>query len=274
MRIPILQHPDAEVRTLEARRRDSVFELLEMMRRRDISPTNGEWVMLQDCLDDITYRMADVYALLGFSLSAAFTRGPHGVPKLVPVLASMAGYEMGMREAAMCPATETWNAMVRLKSPVGDAARHIYTPFSTAMDPRISAASPFRGIQSDGTFMGDLFSTYHTMLSFLTMRYAVSSLFGGSAIGDKLPDGSKTNFQLSILTRYVKWCPIRWSSKGIENGAGQIQTVALGLPVCEPPRVYVARRLVQSRRVILENAQGFGWVWWYAHLSFLQLIVL
>lgn len=274
MRIPVLQHPDVEVRLTEARRRDSIFELLEMMRRRDLTPTSGEWAMIQDCLDDISYRMADVYALLGFSLSVAFTRGPHGVSKFVPVITGLSGYELGMREAALCPATETWNAMVRLRSPIGDAARSIYTPASTSMDPRMYNVSPFKGISSDGSFASIVFATYHTALSFFTMRYAVSSLLGGSAISDRLPDGSKTNLQINIVTRYVKWCPLRWSSRKTGTDGGHIQTLSLGLPVCEPPRVYVARRLVQSRRVILENAQGFGWLWWYAHLTCLQLLAL
>eukprot|EP00758_Cryptobia_borreli_P007655 Tbor_TRINITY_DN5318_c0_g6::TRINITY_DN5318_c0_g6_i1::g.4696::m.4696 len=289
MRIPVYQHRELEVALLEKRRRCSVIELLDIMRRKSIAPTTEEWLMIQDCLDDVCFRMGDLYSLIAFSVSVPYTRGVTRWP--LRLLAACYGYEAGLRSTSLTPTISLWNTLVLIDSPVGEVARSIHAPriplppISTKSSQLLlsseffSPPSPFESSVNwlHNSSLGAFAHFAFTSVSFLCMYHTISTLLGGSAIMDhKRPVYMFDYIHLSITTRYLRWRPIHWYNRK-EVGfteQEQVTTLDLDFPVFDSPLSNVeSKGLVRVKEVILANTHGFAHIWWKTHLSVLQYLV-
>ena len=192
LRGPLREHEESRLRDF--------FSLLEFVRRRRYEPTTTEWLLIQDCLDDVFRRSSDTWFILFAAMAWPLRgRGRRSLTKLLPLYAGFVGWELGLRDRNTMPATDFFSSIIRVDSELGEAARRIYSPlvFGETMALHDRVASGFLPAVAE-------------VLRSMTLENLFRETFAGSLIGvisvllyliGRKPLMARTSCQLDLSNR-------------------------------------------------------------------------
>lgn len=231
-----------------------------------ISPP--EWCIAADCLDQINYRYADIYALCAFVISCPMCARPGRslIARLRwPLYLTLVGYDCGLRTISPFPAVTYWNSVCMLNSDMGDIARTLNTPDHfyevEAKDSRTysqMAASSYVNWLTDSA----LFVTES-----LFLKRLLAYVLEGSCWKEKLGENSEVS-SLVVNSRFFKWrlldARLTYEKERViyEINTSLFPTFGFQRSM---------RRSYRCRRLIMERSSTGGRLWYGANFALMRL---